>query len=80
MRSVAVIYLVDDDPILCELDSTPAPTAQYVIVHQPRRRDGRNTPLLEGANDTVLIAWHRIRYIQILPQGGVDTVIGFVRE
>lgn len=80
MRLAAVIHLVDDDPILCELDGMPTTGAQFVTVHQARRRDGRTTPFLEGPNDTVLIAWHRISYIQMLPQGGVDNVIGFVRE
>jgi hypothetical protein len=80
MRLPAVIHLMDEDPILGELDGMPVPSAQFVTVHHARRRDNRAVPYLEGPNDTVLIAWHRIRAVQVLPQGGTDNVIGFVRE
>jgi hypothetical protein len=79
MRLPAVIYLLDEEPILGELDGLPVPAAQFVTVHHARRRDGRGY-FPDSPNDTVLIAWHRIRAVQMLPQGGTENVIGFVRE
>lgn len=80
MRISAVIHLLEEAPITGELEGLPEPAAHFVTVYSPRRRDGRGGAFLEGNPETVLIAWHRISYIQLTPAGGVDTVIGFVRE
>ena len=37
-------------------------------------------PFLDSNIETVLIAWHRISVIQLLPQAEVEKAIGFVRE
>lgn len=80
MRVPAVIYLTDEEPITGELDGVPDTSAQFIVVYHPRRRDGRTASFLEGNAETVLLPWHRIRHVQILAQGGLDNVIGFVRE
>lgn len=80
MRLLAIIHLLDDDPILGELESAPNSSAQFVTVINPRRRDGRPVPFLESNVEKVLFAWHRISYIQVLPEIDLDQVIGFVRE
>lgn len=80
MRLSAVIHLLEEDPIVGELDGSPDPAAQFVTVYNPRRRDGRTVPFLDPNIETVLIAWHRISVIQLLPQAEVEKAIGFVRE
>jgi hypothetical protein len=80
MRLSAIIHLLDEDPILGELENLPDAAAQFVAVLNPRRRDGRTVPFLDGDVERVLFAWHRISYIQVLPEGDLDKIIGFVRE
>ena len=80
MRLSAVIHLIEEDPIVCELDERPNPSAQFVTAHNPRRRDGRAVVFLDPNVETVYIAWHRISYIQMLPQSDLEKVMGFVRE
>jgi hypothetical protein len=80
MRLPALIHLLDEDPILGELESTPNPAASFITVLNPRRRDGRPAPFLESNVEKVLFAWHRISYIQMLPEIDLEQVIGFVRE
>jgi len=80
MRVSVIIQLLDEDPIVGELDGIPDPAAQFVTVYSPRRRDGRTAAFLEANVDTVLLAWHRIGVIQLRPQADIERAIGFVRE
>lgn len=80
MRLSAIIQLLEEDPIVGELDGSPDPAAQFVTVHNPRRRDGRTVSFLDANVETVLLAWHRISAIQLLPQVDLERAIGFVRE
>jgi len=79
-RLKAIIHVLEEDPIVGELDGPIDPAAQFVTIHNPRRRDGRTVPFLDSNVDTVLLAWHRISHIQLLPQLDMEKVIGFVRE
>lgn len=80
MRLPAIIHLVDEDPIVAELEDLPDPSSQFVTLYNPRRRDGRTANFLDANVDTVLFAWHRISHIQLLPKADLEQVIGFVRE
>jgi hypothetical protein len=79
MRLSAIIHLLDEDPIMGELESAPD-GAPFVTVLNPRRRDGRPVSFLESNVERVLFAWHRISYIQMLPEVDLEKIIGFVRE
>lgn len=80
MRLSAVIQLLEEDPILGELEELPDPSAQFIAVFNPRRRDGRPVAFLDANVERVLFAWHRISHIQILPDVDLEKVISFVRE
>jgi hypothetical protein len=80
MRLSAVIHLLDEDPIVGELESAPDSSAQFVTVMNPRRRDGRTVPFLDSNVDKVLFAWHRISHIQLLPEADLEKAVSFVRE
>ncbi len=80
MRLSAVIQLIEEDPIIGELEGLPDPAASFVVVYNPRRRDGRTVAFLDSAVEQVLFAWHRISYIQLLPDAELEKVISFVRE
>lgn len=80
MKLAAIIQMLEEDPILGELDGPPDPAAHFLTVCSPRRRDGRAVPFLEANVETVLIAWHRVSFVQLLPRAEVEKTIGFVRE
>lgn len=80
MRVSAIVHLIEEEPIICEIDAPPDPSHHFVTAHNPRRRDGRPLPYLENSVTTLLLPWHRIDLVQLLPQAGLDNVIGFVRE
>jgi hypothetical protein len=72
--------MFNEDPIVCEMDELPSPQAQMLTMHHPRRRDGKEVDFLDEEVATLIVPWHRILYVQVLPSTEIEEVIGFVRE
>jgi hypothetical protein len=75
-----IVHVVNEDPILCEVEKMPDPRDQVIIVNNPRRRDGKHLIMLEEDVNTVMIPWHRVNLVQVLPSAELDEVIGFARD
>jgi hypothetical protein len=80
MRQPVLLHLQDEELILGEIDQLPNPTDQFMILHRPRQQDGSKLAQLQENVPTILIPWHQITYVQLLPGSGIDKVIGFGRE
>ena len=80
MRISAVVHIANEEPILCELDDMPQPDSQFIILNGPRRRDGKELHYLDDEVSQMVVPWHRINFIQLLPTGELEDIIGFVRE
>ena len=72
-----LIHILNDDPVLAEMDNMPTANDQLIIVKNPRRRDGKDLPYLVSQ-----VAWPliRINFIEIMPSGEEEDIITFIRE
>lgn len=75
-----ILHISNEDPIVCEVDELPQTSAQFIIVHNPRKRDGKDIHYLDEDVTSMIVPFHRINFIQLLPSGDVEEVFGFVRE
>lgn len=80
MSIAVVVHIVNEEPIAAEIEAMPAPDAQFILLRNPRRRDGKELYYVEEEVSSLLIPWHRINFVQILPAAGAEEIIGFVRE
>jgi hypothetical protein len=80
MTVTAVVHIVNEEPVVCELAEMPSSDAQVIIANNPRRRDGKELHYLEEDVTRMIVPWHRINFVQILPSAEIEDVIGFVRE
>lgn len=80
MSITVLIHVSNEDPVIGEIDELPAPTDNSITVNNPRRRDGKDLPYLEGNVVTVVWPLHRINFIEMLPSHEDEKLIGFVRE
>lgn len=80
MNYLVIVHIMNEDPVLCEIDVMPTPQDQLVTIHNPRRRDGKDLHYLDENVSTIVVPWHRINMIQLLPTAETEDVIGFVRE
>ncbi|HOA24479.1 MAG: hypothetical protein WBH90_04825 [Aggregatilineales bacterium] len=74
------VHIVNDDPIVLDVDELPQPTDQFIIGVNPQRRDGKEVQYVLREVNQVIIPWWRINLIQILPDEQEEDVLTFVRE
>jgi hypothetical protein len=75
-----IVHVNNEDAVVCEVDELPDPSAQLIIVHNPRRRDGTDVHYLDEDVSTVIFPIHRINFIQVMAAAEIEEVVGFVRE
>jgi hypothetical protein len=80
MPITVLVHLSGEDPVVGEIEELPAPTDSAITVNNPRRRDGKDLPYLEGNVVTVIWPMHRINFVEIMPTAEEEKLIGFVRE
>ena len=80
MALTVVIHITNEDPIKAELDELPAPTDTFVILHHPRRRDGKDIHYLQSDVITVIWPLNQVAFIEVLPGEGEEKIISHVRD
>jgi hypothetical protein len=80
MPTTIVVHVSNEDPIVGEVDELPAVKDTLVVIHNPRRRDGKDVTYL--SNDVVTVIWpvSAITFIEVMPSEAEEQIIGFVRE
>jgi hypothetical protein len=75
-----LVHLLNEDPVLGEVEALPTPADTNVIVKNPRLKDGKDLRQLEANVSTVIWPMGRINFIEVMPTGEEDEIISFVRE
>lgn len=77
----ALVHIVNDDPIMCEIEKVPDPSDMFVCIRSPRRRDGKPLELLADGATSFLYPWSRITFIELFEdEGSRESIVGFFRE
>lgn len=74
MHSV-LIHVSNEDAILAEVEELPSPTDLVMYCMNPRRRDGKELHYVLAEVQTIIIPWHRINFIEIMPSGDEEEII-----
>ena len=77
---MVLMHISGEDPVLGEVENLPAANDLIITIKNPRRRDGKDIHYLEANVTTVIWPMTRVNFIEILPTGEEEDVIGFVRE
>ncbi len=75
-----IVHINNEDAVVCEMEETPDPSSSYVVLYNPRLRDGNDLHYLDESVTSMWLPWHRINFVQVLPSTEADDVIGFVRD
>ncbi len=80
MPYTLILHIQNSDPVVGEVDVLPTPADNLVIVHNPRRLDGKDVTYL--ADNVVTVYWpmDRLNFIEVLAGKEEEDIIGFVRE
>jgi hypothetical protein len=75
-----LLHIMNEDPVMGEVEEMPTATDMLVTVKNPRRRDGKDLPYLEQNVNQVIWPMSRINYIEIIPGSEEEEIVSFVRE
>ena len=80
MAVTVLVHIVNEDPVVLDVDDLPDPQDQYLIGMNPRYRDGKDVSYVREDVTTVLFPWHRITFVELLPSEEDERITGIVRE
>lgn len=75
-----IVHIANEEPIICEVEQLPEAQDQVILLSNPRMRDGKELKYLEEEVSKMIVPWHRINFVQVLPSAEAEEVIGFVRD
>lgn len=75
-----IVHINNEEPVVGELDELPSQSASLIILQNPRRRDGKDVHYLDEETNRMIVPFHRINFIQVMPTADSEDIIGFVRE
>ena len=75
-----LVHVLNDDPVLGEVNDLPDLGDQLIKVINPRRKDGKDLPYL--AQNVTEVFWpiSRVTFIEVMPSEDEEEIFGFVRE
>lgn len=80
MAHTVLIHLLNDEPVLAEMDRLPEAADQVMIVTGVRRMDGQEVAFLQPSAGTVIFPWARIQCVEVMGAGAEDEIVSFIRE
>ena len=80
MSISVIVHIANEEPALGEIEELPKNSDTILTVHNPRKMDGRDLPYLADEVTTMVLPWHRIIFLEIMPSDDADEIIGFVRD
>ena len=80
MTVEVIIHLLNEDPILAEMETLPDPTHRSITIANPRRRDGRPLHYVTEGASAFIFPWSRISFIEIMEAEEEKIVDVFFRE
>jgi len=80
MAYTIILHVVGEVSVTGEVDELPKPTDNFILMKNPRQRDGKDLNYID--NNVVKVIWPitRINFIEILEDEQEEKIIGFVRE
>ena len=80
MTYSVLVHLVNEDPIVLDVEELPDPKDQYLLGMNPRYRDGKDVRYVLQEVTTILVPWHRVSFVEVLPSAAEEDVLGFARD
>lgn len=63
-----VLHMMNEDPVVGEVDFLPVKTDMIIYLNNPRRRDGKTLPYLDVGVKSAAWPISRLSFFEILPE------------
>jgi hypothetical protein len=75
-----LIHIMNEDPVLGEIEKLPGPADSIILVTNPRKKDGKDLPNIDQNVTSVIWPINRLTFIEVIPGGDEEQIISFIRE
>jgi hypothetical protein len=75
-----ILHISNEEPIIGDVEELPLPGDTVLIIHNPRKRDGKDIPYLSADVMMVMWPWDKVNFLEVMPAEAEEEIIGFVRE
>jgi len=69
------IHMANEEPFMAEIDDLPSPDDQVMICVNPRRRDGKDLQNILPEVQMIIVPWHRIHLVEVMPTGEEEEIV-----
>ena len=66
MAKVVILHIINEDPILADMEELPDPTSNFVTCTNLRKRDGKPVHYITQGAKTFLFPWSRINFVEVM--------------
>ena len=66
MAKTVILHILNEDPILADMDELPDPGATYFSCNNLRKRDGKPVTYITPGAKTILFPWSRLNFIEVM--------------
>jgi hypothetical protein len=80
MANTIILHISGEPSITGELEEMPKPTDNFIMITNPRQKDGKDLHYLENNVTKVIFPLAKVNFIEILEGSEEEKIIGFVRE
>lgn len=80
MAYTLFIHLLNEQPLLLDVEELPDPSHQWVIGKHPRQRDNKEVHYVLAEVTTVMFPITRISFIEVMPTGEDEEIFRPFRE
>jgi len=75
-----IVHMLNEDPILADMEAMPDPAHNSIYITNPRRRDGRPVHYITQGATGFIFPLTRITFIEIMEPEKAEEVVEFFRE
>jgi hypothetical protein len=67
MAITVIVHVMNQDPVVAEIDEIPDPSSAFILCTNPRARDGKPVVYIEREATRVIFPWHRVSFVETMP-------------
>lgn len=80
MSYTIILHILNEDPVIGEVDELPAAHDALIKINHPRRLDNKDIHYLAENVSAVYWPAHRVNFIEVISTEDSEEIFGFVRE
>lgn len=81
MAYTVIVHLLNEDPMVAEMEELPDPQAVSFRCVNPRRKDGKPLTYIDEQCTNFIFSWNRVSFIEVMPSEEEEAeIVEFFRD